>query len=568
MSSLNGALLIGGSALTASQAALQVTGNNIANIGNANYSREVANISDTPDQEISPGVYIGTGVDLTSIQRQVDESLNSRLNSATSDNQAATTTENYSGQIQSIFNALGSNALNSQLTSFMGDWSQLANNPTSTADRQTVIQDGQSLAQQFNGLESQLQSIQSGIGGQLTSLAANASQLAQQIATLNQQIATSSGAAGANNSLEDQRDAAISQLSQLVNVQTVDQGNGTVNVYVGSTPLVMGTSADSLQVQQSQVNGQPVYSLVFGSSGGTAQATSGQLGATLAAQTQLNTVQGQLNNLAGGLIFGLNSIYASGQGTEGYSTVTATNQVLDPTAALNSAAADLPFQPTNGSFVLTTTNTQTGLSNSTLVPVNLTGSTSDTTLDSLATSLNAITDVQATIQGGQLTISSTDPNVQISFSQDSSHVLAALGINTFFTGSMAGNLAVNSQVANNPQLLAAAQNGDPGDNSNALAIANFPNTNQSLLGNQTWNDSYNGMINQIANTSAQATNDANSTGDVVSALQAQQQAVSGVSLDEETINMLQQQRSYQGAAMFISTVNQMMQSLLDLTTDT
>ena len=232
---------------------------------------------------------------------------------------------------------------------------------------------------------------------------------------------------------------------------------------------------------------------------------------------------------------------------------------------LNSSAAGLPFQPVNGSFVVTTTNTQTGLSSSTLVPVNLTGQPTDTTLNSLTASLNAIPTVQATIQGGKLTIASTDPNVQISFSQDSSHVLAALGINTFFQGSDANSIAVNSVAASNPNLLAAAQNGDPGDNTNALAIANFPSTLQSTLGNQSWTDSYNAMIGGIATTSAQAISDTQSTQDIQQTLQSQQQSVSGVNIDTETVHMLQQQRSYQGAAMFISTVNQMMTALMQIT---
>jgi flagellar hook-associated protein 1 FlgK len=563
--SLNGALIIGASALSTSQAALQVTGNNISNVGNPNYSREVGVIADTPSEELKPGEFIGTGVDLSAIQRQVDESLNSRLNSAMSDNSAANTTQNFSSQIEGAFNALGSQSLDSQLTNFVGDWSQLANNPTDTSQRQVVIQDGQTLAQQFNGLSAQLSTMQTNLGGQLKSLATNASQLAQQIAGLNQQISTSSGPAGGNNQLLDQRDAAVQQLSKLVNVQTVNQGNGTVNVYIGSEPLVISTTADSIQVQQNQVNGQPVYSLAFGSNNGSVQATSGQIGATLASQTQINNVQQQLNSLAGGLTFGLNSIYSSGQGLTGYSSVTGTAQVLDPTAALNTATAGLPFQPVNGSFVVTTTDKQTGLSSSTLVPVNLTGQPTDTTLNSLTASLNAIPSVKAAIKGGSLSIASTDPNVSITFSQDSSHALAALGINTFFSGYNAGNLAVNSTTAANPNLLAAAQNGVPGDNSNALAIAKFPSTVQTVLGNQSWTDSYNSMINGVATTSAAATSNVTSTQDIVQTLQAQQQNVSGVSLDQETVNMLQQQRSYQGAAMFISTVNQMMQSLLNIT---
>ncbi len=563
--SLSGALNIGSSALTTSQAALQVTGNNIANVGNPNYSREVSVTSDTPVQEISSGVYIGSGVDLSAIERQVDESLNTRLNSAMSDNAAATTTQNWSSQVETVFNALGSQSLDTQLSTFTNDWSQLANDPTNVAQRQVVIQDGQSLSQQFNSLSSQIQTIQSNLGSELTSLTTNVNQLAKQIGSLNQQIATSQGAGGSNNQLLDQRDAAVQQLSQLVNVQTVNQGNGTVNVYIGSEPLVLGTTADSVTVQQSQVNGQPTYSLQFASDNGPVQATSGQLGATVSAQTQINTVQQQLNSLAGGLIFGLNSIYSSGQGLTGYSSVTATNQVTSPTAALNSTAAGLPFQPVNGSFVVTTTNSQTGLSSSTLVPVNLTGQPTDTTLTSLTASLNAIPNVSATVQGGVLTIASTDPNETITFSQDSSHVLAAMGINSFFQGSNATNMAVNSTVAANPKLLAAAQNGEPGDNSNALAIANFPSTTQTVLGNQSWTDAYGSMINGIATTGATANSDANSTQDIVQALQTQQQNVSGVSIDQETVNMLEQQRSYQGAAMFISTVNQMMQSLLNIT---
>jgi flagellar hook-associated protein 1 FlgK len=276
-------------------------------------------------------------------------------------------------------------------------------------------------------------------------------------------------------------------------------------------------------------------------------------------------VIGQLNTLAGGLIFGLNSIYASGQGTAGFTSVSGTNQVLDPTAALNSSAAGLTFQPVNGSFVVTLTNTQTGLASSTLVPVNLTGASSDTTLNSLVTSLNAIPNVSASIQGGKLSISTTSADEQITFSQDSSHVLAALGINTFYQGSNAGDIAVNPVVANNTQYLAAAQNGQPGDNQTALAIAQLGSTAQASLGGSSWLDAYNGMINVLATTASQATNDAQSTLDIVNTLQAQQQSISGVSIDNETINMMQQQRAFQGAAQLISTINTMMTSLMDMT---
>jgi flagellar hook-associated protein 1 len=563
--SLSGALNVGASGLYGAQAALQVTGNNIANVDNPNYSRETADITTQPSQEVKQGVYIGDGVDLSAVQRQIDQALNARLNSSVSDNEAANTAENWSGQIQTAINALGTTNLSTQVSAFTGAWSALANNPTDTSLRQTVVQAGQSLTQQFNSLDGQLSSIQTDIGQQLTTTATSASQLASQIATLNGQIANSQTTVGADNGLEDQRDADVQSLSKLVNVQTVNQGNGTVNVYVGSEPLVVGTTSAGLKVQETAQNGQPVYTLQFASNNATIIPTSGQIGALLNSQTQINTVRQQVNSLAGGVAFGVNSIYSSGQGTSGYASVSSTNAVLDPTQPLNSTAAGLPFTPVNGSFVVTTTNTKTGLASSTLVNVNLTGQPTDSTLNSLATTLGAIPNISATVQGGRLTLATTSSDLQISFSQDSSHVLAALGINNFFTGSTAANIGVNSNVVNDPTLLAAAKNGNPGDNQTALAIAGFAGSPQSGLGNQSWNDVYSATVQSIGNTAAQSKSDAASTLDVRNALQSQQQAISGVNIDEETVNMLAQQRSYQGAALFLSTVNQMMQSLLNIT---
>jgi flagellar hook-associated protein 1 FlgK len=304
---------------------------------------------------------------------------------------------------------------------------------------------------------------------------------------------------------------------------------------------------------------------VFSSDNGPVNPTGGQIAALINSQTQAATVATQLNNLSAGFISSVNNIHASGQGTEGFSSVTGTNQVLDPTAALNSTTAGLVFPPQNGSFVVHLTDTATGLSSSTLVPVSLTGSPSDTTLNSLVTSLNAISGVQASISGGKLTIASTDPNQTISFSQDSSNVLSALGINTFFQGSTAQNISVNSFLQTNPQFVAAAQNGSADDNSNALAIANAANVSQTVLGGQSVQTAYSGMINGVAVAANNATNSASSTLDIVNSLQAQQQAVSGVSIDEETINLIKEQQAYAGAARVISTVDQMMQTLLAIT---
>jgi flagellar hook-associated protein 1 FlgK len=561
--SLFGSLNIGASALAAQQAALQVTGNNIANAGNANYSREVADLSPSPYLQVNPGQFVGTGVSVTDISRQVNESLNARLRGATSDSSAASTTQNFMGQVESSFNALGTNNISTQMSTFFTDWSKLAATPQDVGVRQVVLSDGTAVASSLSDERSQLTTIQGSVQQQINSQVTTANGLLQQIASLNQQIvAGSSGGPGGNNGLLDQRDKILNQLAGLINVTTISQPDGDVNVYSGSTPLVIDTQTNPLTVQQTAGPDKQVNLTINTTSpGGPLAVSSGELGALQGLQSQIAGVMSQVDGLAHNLINAVNEIHSSGQGTSGYTTTTSTNAVASAAAPLNSAAAGLQYTPTNGSFVVHVTNAA-GITSSSLVQVNLTGSATDTTLTSLAASLNGIGGVKATIANGQITIASTNTGSTLSFSQDSSGVLSSLGVNTFFTGSDAATIGVNQTLQNNPSLIAAAQNGDPGDNQNALAIAALNTQKLTSIGGQSLQDSYQSIINNVSGTVATATTESQASTAVTSALTTQQQSLSGVSLDEESTNMLIQQRSYQGAAVFITTVNNMMTSLL------
>jgi flagellar hook-associated protein 1 FlgK len=566
MSSLFSALNVASSALSTEQALINVTGNNIANVGNANYSREVGDTSPALDVETQPGQYIGTGVDLTGVSRQVDNALNSRLNSATSDSSAASTTSNWVGQIQSTLAALSGNDLSSNMSSFFTSWSNLANDPTDSGQREVVIQSGEDLASYVQGLNTQLNTLQTNVNQELPQQTATANSLATQIASLNVQIVTSQGGTGGtNNALQDQRQADINQLSQLANITTAVQPNGSINVYIGSEPLVEGQTNHGLSVANVATNsssGTTTPTVVFTDTGGTVPVTSGVIGALQNVRSQITSTTDQINTIAQNLISAVNQIHASGQGTEGFSSVTSTNVVSDPTLPLNNASTGLTQTPTNGSFVIHVDQAN-GTSTSTLVPVNLGTTGTPATLNSLAASLNAIAGVTATVNSGQLTIKSTTSGATISFSQDSSGVLSSLGINTFFTGTGAGDIAVNSTVVNNTSLLAAAQNGEAGDNTNALAISQVESKSLSGLNGESLASSYQDLADQVGNSAAAATTNATATSTVQSTLQAQQQSLSGVSINEETVNLMQQQQAFQAAAQVVQTVNSMYTSLLD-----
>ncbi len=564
--SLIGALNIGSSALAVQQAALQVTGNNISNAGNADYTRQVANTTANPDQQIGGGLLIGTGADITSIQRQIDDALEARLRGSTSDSSAADTSQQYLTQIETTFNALGDTNLSSQMSQFFNDWSSLANKPQDMGQRQIVLQDGQSLADQFTARRGQLTTIEDTIDQRVTDQAKTANDLAQQVANLNGRIAvTEGGGNGQANDLRDQRDSVLKQLSGLMDIKTVPQDNGTVNVYVGSEPLVIGTTNQGIGVQTQVVNGQATQSLVFKANNGAVPATSGSLGALISVRGQTGTIVSQLDGLANNLIFELNKLHASGQGLDGISTAMSSNAVKDPAAVLNTPAAGLPFTPTNGSFVVHVRDKASGQESSTLVQVDLDGlNNNDTSLNSLAASLSAITGVTASITGGKLTVATSSASQELTFSQDSSGVLAALGINNFYTGHDASDIAVNTALVNQPTLLAAAKNGDSADNQTALAIAALGAQPLASLNGASLDQNYQSIVNGISAEVSAAKNNSDAAQAITATLTAQHDSISGVSLDEEAVNLMQQQRAFQGAARLITTVDQMLQAMLNM----
>jgi flagellar hook-associated protein 1 FlgK len=232
---------------------------------------------------------------------------------------------------------------------------------------------------------------------------------------------------------------------------------------------------------------------------------------------------------------------------------------------LNDPASGLKFPPQNGSFVVHVKDKATGLVTSTLVKVDLDGlNGDDTTLDSLAASLNGVGDVSAAISAGKLTIKASSSAVDVSFSQDSSGTLAALGINSFFAGTDATSIAVNDVVKNNPALLAAAQNGQPTDNQTAIAIAAMETQPVAALGGVSLKDNYQQIVNGISVAVSTAKSNAEATNTVNQTLTAQREALSGVSLDEEAVNLMRQQRGFQAAARLISAVDEMMKTVLSL----
>jgi len=291
----------------------------------------------------------------------------------------------------------------------------------------------------------------------------------------------------------------------------------------------------------------------------------GKLGALDAVNNQITNTVGQIDQLAGALIFEVNKLHSSGQGLEGHAELTSEHAVADATASLASDEADLDFTPTHGSFVVQVKDKLTGAVASTLISVDLDGlNSNDMTLNDLATAIDGVENVNASVVGGRLTVAADSNAFEFSFSQDTSGVLASLGISGFFTGSSALDIGVSDQVISNLHLLAASGNGEPADNQTAMAINALREQSLDSLGGKNLMQAYESSVNDTAASAANATTNAEASAAIQDTIQAQRDAVSGVSLDEEAIQLMQYQRAYQGAARLVTVTNEMMQTLLNI----
>ncbi|MDD4889832.1 MAG: flagellar hook-associated protein FlgK [Phycisphaerae bacterium] len=308
MSLINGSLQIGQSALRASQAALQIVGNNVANASNADYTRQRVVV-----EPATAGNDAGSGVKLAGIERLANEAVNARVRTATSDNASANALADELAQVETVLNALGDDNISNRFTTFFNAFNALANDPQSSSQRSMVLQAGTSLAAAFGQADQALRGQRVDLDNQVLALVDESNRLVNQVATLNSQItaAEAGSEAASASTLRDQRDSALRQLAELLNVQTHTSGNGAINVFLGSTPLVLGTESFALRADDDPASPRGGLTLASDATGQPVSVTAGQIGGLLAARTgTLDVVADQLDALAGALIDQVNRLHA------------------------------------------------------------------------------------------------------------------------------------------------------------------------------------------------------------------------------------------------------------------
>lgn len=574
MGLVNSALQSGRNALISYQGALQVLGNNVANVGNSAYTRQSAQFSSVTGTRIGPGLMPGAGVALSGLKRHVDESLENRLRAATGDVESASAEQEALARVEAFFDDLSGAGISQALTGFFNAMSNVQNAPDDLAMRSVAITQGQSLAGSLKQARSNLFDLGLDLNEQIRTTAADGDRLAREIADLNSQIsAVEAAGQGQANALRDRRDAALRELSAIFDVEVREQPNGSINVYVGSEPLVQGGSSRGL-VTADEVDGDYIRTFVrFADTNTRVNVAGGRIeGLVQARDAEAFPRMAELDQLASAIITDVNALHADGQGLSALRSVLATESVADITAPLNSAAAGLRNPPVDGSFYISVADDATGTPVAYRIDVDLDGQGADTSLADLVAAINgSVEGLTASITVDNRLSLTADTGFSFSFGHDgqqfradSSRTLAGLGVNTFFTGSSAADIAVRDEIVDDSGMLAAASMSRTGDGINAGRIAGVIDAASSSLGGSSILEGYNAIANGIATAGASAANRVEAAGAVQESLAAQRESVSGVSLDEEAIDLMRFERAYQGAARYISTVDRLMQELVTL----
>ena len=311
MSSLFGTMSVALQSLMAAQGALQVTANNIANANTPGYSREVPLFEESPPV-LSGNTMVGSGVTLSSVQSVRDNILDLRIDQETSQQSSLGSYLDSMNQVQALFNETQGTGLQTDLSNFFNSFQSLATDPTNSALRQAVILAGQNLANAFSQTSQNLATIQQGDDQSVVQNVSQVNQLTTQLANLNQQIQMVYNVGDAPGSLEDQRDQALTNLSNLIDTAVVYNNDGTVNVTTtNGAILVAGDQSDALTTQLSSVTGMhDVYSQ---GTDITSSIAGGQLqGFINARDTAIPATQSSLDNLAAGLISAVNTQQTAG----------------------------------------------------------------------------------------------------------------------------------------------------------------------------------------------------------------------------------------------------------------
>jgi flagellar hook-associated protein 1 len=554
---------------------LDITGHNIANASTDGYSRQRPEMSAALATKY-PWGSMGNGVQITNIERVVDEFLHTQQRESLSLFKSDETLDKAYTRIEAVFNELSDNDLSTSIDKFFNSLHDLSINVEAEATRSLIVQQALSLRDIVSVTSTSLRDYYTQLNNDVAGQVSEINELIDEIADLNRQVSVSEGGETTANDLRDTRDRLLSHLAELVDITTYEQPNGAMNVTIRGMPLVLQTRSFHLEAHQEiSSSGLPTVNVRFEEDHAPFMAREGTLAATLETRDQvLASYMRDLDQLAAEFIFEFNRVHVQGVGAAPRTSVTSEGAAVDPAVTLDQI--DLGFTPVagtfeigNGSLTIAIVSLGSGQIDEITVPIDLDGGGApDDTLNSFIANFNAAvpagTIVASLDATGHLNFDSQNPAATgFYFTNDSSGLLATMGVNTFWAGHSAATMDVNADVLADERLLATGKTIAPGDNDNLLEMISLRDADSADGSTKTFEEFYRTIIGRMGTEGRRANDSMLVRNDLVMRLEHQREAISGVSLDEEMTKMIQFQRAYQAAARLISISDTMLDTLIN-----
>ena len=624
MGSMFNTLNIGYTGLVGAQAGVNTTSHNISNAESEGYTRQRIVTAASNPLSLAPGS-VGNGVDVTDIKRIFDNFVFDRYTGISANKEYSEYSEKMLEQLSTYFPEIDNVGIKADLAEFYNMWQTLSDNPDNDAVKVALAKQTETLATHINQTQEQIATLQTQLNEELVVNVNEVNFLAEELANLNNSInVAESGGGSSANDLRDKRNVIERDLARLIgsNVNVakitsnigIDSSSNTASdsytLSINGLNIVDGSTFHPIHADNSK-NPSGFYELSFERQDGALipleeNLRGGKIGAILDLRGGAisessgvpvdGTVQKTLSELdafATSLIETTNNIYASSSTTRMNSNILdikSNDSLVSSGLNIKQGSFEIVIYDIDGeetarrSIDINASTTMGGVPNSNSIQGQL-ESQHDDNSDS-----NANNDVDDYVNYNWAVYAGGDNALEFSldpFAESKGYTFAiedtladstfssgtnfagALGLSRYFDGNDASNIAMNSTLTRNPTLISSGLSPSSGDNNIALNMIQHQFEQYEFdIGDVSYKTTTNGMFDIIATGVGTATNAAILKNETIStqfnAVELEYFSTSKVSIDEEMTNLIKYQTAYGAAAKLITTIDQMMQTLLGI----
>lgn len=601
MASIFNSLNIGYSGLNTAQSGINTTSHNISNANTPGYSKQrISQQAQAPLHNI-PGD-VGNGVIVDTITRVHDEYIFNRYRGSQSELEFTSYTQTTLEEVSDYFPDLQDLGIAKDLQDFFSSWSDLSKDPNSSAQKVVLANNTQKLTNTLNDTSQKLESLQDRLNEEFKEGINEVNKLAREIVEINKNINKIENVRQGNaNDLRDQRDQVEIKMNKLLNIsvfkgqlnkdisQRTDMGN-SYSINIQGFNIVDGTTYHPIEINSTNKFNSATYSSHDGDLiDFTSKIRGGKLGAIVSLRgseldSEGKSVNSKIQNyiddidtLAKGLIQKTNSIYASSAKEKMQSQA----YEIDHDTKL-AEVADI----NKGDFNIVIYNNQGEIVSKRAISIDENTTLNDGTADSLISKINAEIDdnedndatndlndfFEAKMVNNTFTIEQKDgvDGYYVAIEDNNTNFAGYSGFSRFFEGSSAKDINIAYDIKENPLNLQSFK--APIDGNNDLAndmvtlqyeSINFTRAN-GTSSSQTLEEFYRFTVSNIATDATNAKISHDATESLDNSINQRLKSVSDVDMDEELMNLMKYQTAYQSSAKIITTIDQMLSTLLSI----